>query len=162
MGPWASGYGPPALKRQQNNRKSREGENSFITWVMCLCFHSFSQNNNSIKNKNNHQPSAAPVTKTSSDSPLMVRWMRPLFSVWSWPHRLGTRVSQRRWTFMSQPGRRKTARNVSTTSASFMHRSDGQTDSLEHFMPWWMRPYSSEPQWSQKVGLEYVCTLNMC
>lgn len=25
--------------------------------------------------------------------------------------------------------------------------------SLSHFIPWWMRPYSSEPQWSQKVGL---------
>lgn len=29
-------------------------------------------------------------------------------------------------------------------------------------MPWCMRPYSRDPQWSQKVGLEYVCTLNLC
>lgn len=34
--------------------------------------------------------------------------------------------------------------------------------SLSHFIPWWMRPYSSEPQWSQKVGLPYVWILNLC
>lgn len=35
-------------------------------------------------------------------------------------------------------------------------------DSLSHFIPWCMSPYSREPQWSQNVGLEYVCTLNLC
>lgn len=47
----------------------------------------------------------SPVTKTSSFSPRTVRWIRPRFSVWSWPQRLGTLVSHRRWTFMSQPGK---------------------------------------------------------
>lgn len=34
--------------------------------------------------------------------------------------------------------------------------------SLSHFIPWWMRPYSRDPQWSQKVGLPYVWILNLC
>lgn len=33
---------------------------------------------------------------------------------------------------------------------------------LSHFIPWWMSPYSSDPQWSQNVGLEYVWILNLC
>lgn len=31
-----------------------------------------------------------------------------------------------------------------------------------HCMPWCITPYRSEPQWSQKVGLLYVCTLKRC
>ena len=32
----------------------------------------------------------------------------------------------------------------------------------EHWSPWLRRPYSREPQWSQKVGLEYEWGRNLC
>lgn len=32
----------------------------------------------------------------------------------------------------------------------------------EHLSPWWYKPYKSEPQWSQNVGLEYEYSLNSC
>lgn len=32
----------------------------------------------------------------------------------------------------------------------------------EHLDPWWYKPYKSEPQWSQNVGLEYEYSLNSC
>lgn len=48
-------------------------------------------------------PSCSPVTNISSFSPRTVKRMRPLFSVWSCPQRLGTLFSQRLCTFMSQP-----------------------------------------------------------
>lgn len=32
----------------------------------------------------------------------------------------------------------------------------------EHLSPWWYKPYSREPQWSQNVGLEYEYVLNSC
>lgn len=67
----------------------------------------------------------SPVTKTSSFSPLIVRWILPLFSVWSWPQRLGTLVSHRRWTFMSQPHSTKMHK-----CEQHMHRC--QKQSLDH------------------------------
>lgn len=86
MDPWASGCELRALDTKTINR-------------VAIKFSIDSKKITPLPHR--HFPS--PVTNTSSDSPLMVRWILPLFSVWSWPHRLGTLVSQRRWTFMSQP-----------------------------------------------------------
>lgn len=51
---------------------------------------------------------------------------------------------------------------LSPPSGFLNHSPPAMSHLLSHFIPWWMSPYSNEPQWSQKVGLEYVWILNLC
>lgn len=99
----------------------------------------------------------SPVTYISSFSPRTLRWIRPLFSVWSCPHRLGTLFSHRLWTFISQPHTNiQTEKNITLAILSL----DFLLGSISLFL---FSPFTYMNYWScsklGKKGNTYLCCL---
>lgn len=99
----------------------------------------------------------SPVTYISSFSPRTLRWIRPLFSVWSCPHRLGTLFSHRLWTFISQPHTNiQTEKNITLVILSL----DFLLGSISLFL---FSPFTYMNYWScsklGKKGNTYLCCL---
>lgn len=55
--------------------------------------------------------------------------------------------------------KRKSAREAKSTCTKQMLQiiiTEHNNRNLQlHFSPWWISPYSNDPQWSQNVGLPY-------
>ncbi len=79
---------------------------------------------------------------------LMLSLMRPRLSVWSTPHKPGTTLAHFLCTFISQASNNNQVSRVCDMAVF----GELTADLPKHCKPWWYRPYSNEPQWSQNVG----------
>ena len=137
-GPWVSGCMPPLSERIL----SVSAKNGYWCWnldmksraVHCYCY----------LNMN----SATPLRMVTSE----VFWLVTkecsdrLINLLTHPHRLGTVSSHLLCTFISHP--------VDNINVNIDCHVSWEWWSPEHWSPWLSRPYSNDPQWSQKVGLE--------
>ncbi len=53
-------------------------------------------------------------------------------------------------------------RYIIKTLAEYGDITEILNSSPEHFNPWWVIPCSIDPQWSQNVGVMYVCICHLC